>query len=90
MTYDETQAKLEFSWSADPDAAGVIAAWLHTGTAEKPGAARYPLYGPGHQRSGSALLAHLDRRALAEGRSLVRVYRRGEPRPQDLPLGFGR
>jgi amidase len=90
MTYDETQGRLDFTWSADPDAAGVVAAWLHTGTAEKPGAARHPLFGPGRQRSGSAVLGHLDRQALAEGRSLVRVFRRGEARPLDVPLEFSR
>ena len=90
MTYDETQGRLEFSWSGDPEAAGVIVAWLHTGTGEKPGAARHQLFGPGHQRTGHAVLTHLDRRALSEGRLLVRVFRRGEPRPLDVPLAFNR
>ena len=88
VSYDETQSRLDVTWSSDPDGSGVISAWLHIGTAEKPGAARYRLYGADGARSGSVVLSHIDRRALSESRLLVRVYRRGEPRPLDLPLSL--
>ena len=67
---------------------GIDAIWLHSGTADKPGAARLRLLGPGLPVSGWVVLAAADRRDLAAGRLLIRLYPSDRSTPRDLPLTF--
>jgi hypothetical protein len=55
---------------------GVTAIWLHSGTREKPGAARHLIYRPGELR-GSIILSASDRKDLANGAALLRLYVKG-------------
>jgi hypothetical protein len=63
--------------------------WLHSGTTDKPGAARFRLYGPDRVTTGSVVLGAADRRDLAARRLLIRVYRKDQPRSTDTPFAFG-
>jgi hypothetical protein len=67
---------------------GVTAIWLHSGTREKPGAARHLLYRPGEFR-GSVILSALDRKDVANGAVLLRMYVTGVAgSAADVPLVF--
>jgi hypothetical protein len=90
LTYDATTSRLEYSATPNPSAVGIDAIWLHTGTAEKPGAARLRLYGPGQPPKGHVVLAAADRRDLAAGRLLIRLYPSDRGTPRDLPLTLGK
>ena len=74
FTYDETTSRLDYTLKADRAAAQRIGAiWIHAGTAQKPGAARYRLF-PGAEPSGTVTLTAADRDDLRAGALLVRVY----------------
>jgi Asp-tRNA(Asn)/Glu-tRNA(Gln) amidotransferase A subunit family amidase len=92
LTYDETTSRLAYTLRAGPPTFERIAAiWLHAGTPNRPGAARHQLYAPGLALSGGVTLGAADRRDLAEGRLLVRLYTtdvRGSA--GDWPLTLGR
>jgi Asp-tRNA(Asn)/Glu-tRNA(Gln) amidotransferase A subunit family amidase len=89
LTYDEPTARLQYAFSLPPaDAARIVAAWIHTGTAAKPGAARHRLFGPGLEPAGTVSLSFADRQALAEGRLLLRLFLRGTATPVELPVAF--
>ena len=89
VSYDTTTASLEYTLAPDPASSGVTAVWLHSGTADKPGAARLRLYGPDRVTTGTVVLGAADRRDLAAGRLLIRVYRKDQPRSTDTPFAFG-
>ncbi|MGQ0734998.1 MAG: amidase family protein [Acidobacteriota bacterium] len=75
LSYDAPTAGLEYAWS-DPAGTGSrpTAIWVHAGSVGKPGAARHQLVAAGGPASGSVKLSAQDRRDLAEGRLLVRLY----------------
>ncbi|MBA3271551.1 MAG: amidase [Acidobacteria bacterium] len=74
LRYDETTSRLRYSLTLDPKSNPPIASvWLHSGTAEKPAAGRHRLHGV----DGEVTLSSTDRRDLADGRLMARVYRQG-------------
>ena len=90
LSYDETMSRLQYTLSVDPKAADRLSGvWVHVGTREKPGAARHQLFGSGQPATGSVTLGATDRKALAEGRLLVRFYpRAGIAAISDVPVTF--
>jgi amidase len=88
LTYDATTSRLDYSATPNPASVGIDAIWLHSGTVEKPGAARLRLVGPGQPVTGRVVLAAADRRDLAAGRLLIRLYPSDRSTPRDLPLTF--
>jgi amidase len=89
VTYDTATARFEYTLAPDPASSGITAVWLHSGTTDKPGAARFRLYGPDRVTTGSVVLGAADRRDLAAQRLLIRVYRKDQPRSTDTPFAFG-
>ena len=87
LTYDETTSRLEYVLNVDrPSAQRIGAIWIHTGSVDKPGAARYRLF-PGQERSGTLTLTAADRDDLRKGAVLVRVYLTGQSGSAiDLPI----
>jgi len=78
LSYDETMSLLQYTLSVDPAAADrLFAVWIHLGTREKPGAARHQLFGSGQPPTGAVTLGAADRKAIADGRLLVRFFPRG-------------
>jgi Asp-tRNA(Asn)/Glu-tRNA(Gln) amidotransferase A subunit family amidase len=92
LSYDETTSRLDYSQHIDPSAIDrIYAVWIHAGTVEKPGAARYLLFAAGQPTIGSVALSALDRKNLADGRLIVRVFLRdSKGSAADLPLSFSR
>jgi amidase len=92
LSYDETMSRLEYTLSVDPKAAdGLSAVWVHVGTREKPGAARHQLFGSGQPATGAVTLGAMDRKAIAEGRLLIRFYpRAGVAAISDVPVPLGK
>jgi hypothetical protein len=92
LVYDSTTSRLDYTLNADQTARDRITSiWIHAGTAQKPGAARHPLFLAGLAPSGTVLLSSVDRRDLAEGRLMVRVFVRNvRDSAADLPLSFGK
>ncbi len=90
-TYDPTSARLSYTVRVgDADRRGLAAVWLHSGTPEKPGAARHPLLGGSATPTGTLLLSAADRADLAAGRLFVRFLLADErPRYVDASLVFG-
>lgn len=90
LIYDETTSTLGYKLRLDPSGVDrVSAVWIHTGTPEKPGAARHALYSGGMAMTGNVVLSAADRRNLADGRLMVRVFLRDVPGSSgDLPLSF--
>jgi Asp-tRNA(Asn)/Glu-tRNA(Gln) amidotransferase A subunit family amidase len=91
LTYDETTSRLDYVLKADPAAARRVGAvWIHAGTVQKPGAARYRLF-PGAEPSGTLTLTAADRDHLRAGALLVRVYLSGQRGSAiDLPVSITR
>jgi amidase len=90
FTYDETTARLQYSVSVDEHAADrILSVWLNSGTAAKPGAARYQIYS-GRATTGSVTLAAADRHDLIEGGMLVRFYQASGHGVIDAPLSLRR
>jgi amidase len=89
LTYDQTTAQLRYALAQEPRSSDEVSAiWLHTGTIEKPGAARHQLYARGH-REGTVTLSAVDRRDLAAGRLLIRFFTAsGRGSAGDVPLRF--
>ncbi len=92
MTYDETTSRLQFTLSGHLQGPnGISSIWLHSGTMEKPAAARHQLFAAGQPTSGSVTLLAADRQDLAEGRLLLRVYLANERGSgADVALMFAR
>jgi Asp-tRNA(Asn)/Glu-tRNA(Gln) amidotransferase A subunit family amidase len=90
LSYDETMSRLQYTLSVEPAAAGrLLAIWIHLGTHEKPGAARLQLFGSGQPAAGAVTLGEADRKALAEGRLMVRFFPRdGLGSVGDVPIAF--
>ena len=91
LTYDETTSHLQYAVSGDgPSLDRLAAVWIHSGTADKPGAARHLVYGPAQPTAGQVTLAFTDRRDLAEGRLMMRFYARDGRGPTgDAAIMFG-
>ena len=65
--------------------------WIHSGTVEKPGAARHELFGARRSTEGSFTVSAADRSDLAAGHLMVRFYLRDVPGcAGDMPLTFGK
>jgi amidase len=88
LTYDATTSQLQHTVSDEKQRARAATIWLHSGTVEKPAAARHQLYVAGQSATGTVTLSAADRRDLAAGRMLVRFYARGSNTPTDMPLSF--
>jgi hypothetical protein len=67
----------------------ILSVWLNSGTAAKPGAARYQIYS-GRATTGSVTLAAADRHDLIEGGMLVRFYQASGHGVIDAPLSLRR
>ena len=88
LTFDEPTARLQYALSGAA-LNRLIAVWVHSGTAAKPGAARYQLLGGGLPLAGSVTLAFTDRRDLAEGNLMLRFYARdGRGGTGDVAISF--
>jgi Asp-tRNA(Asn)/Glu-tRNA(Gln) amidotransferase A subunit family amidase len=91
LAYDETTSRLRYAIATGAgDAARVAAVWIHTGAVGKPGPARHRLSGPQLDPSGVVTLSAADRRALAEGSLLLRVFLTTGASPVDVPISLGR
>jgi formylglycine-generating enzyme required for sulfatase activity len=92
--YDPVTARLQSSWrGASTSLAGISAIWLHSGTPEKPGAARQVVYTAEQGLHRDLTLTHAARHDLAAGQLLVRVYPapgRQQIRDAALPLEMQR
>jgi amidase len=92
LSYDETTSRLDYSLQIDDAAVNRIdAVWIHSGTVEKPGAAQHMLFAAGQSTIGSVVLSAMDRKNLADGRLIVRVFLRDvQGSAADLPLSFSK
>src|SRR6185503_11997084 len=73
VSYDETTSRLSYALTIGGYAADRLAAvWIHLGTPDKPGAARHQLFGSGQPPAGEVTLGAVDRKAIADGRLMVR------------------
>jgi hypothetical protein len=72
----------------EKERASTAAIWLHSGTVEKPAAARHQLYVAGQPATGTVTLSAAERHDLADERLLVRFYPHGSSKPTDVPLVF--
>ena len=91
-TYDETAARMDYTLRIPPALAERMnSVWIHSGTIEKPGAARHELFGARRSTEGSFTVSAADRADLAAGRLVVRLYLRGvADSAADMPLTFGK
>ncbi len=88
LTFDESTSQLRYAIPAGA-LDRVSAIWIHSGTAEKPGAARHLLFGPAEAATGSVTLGFTDRRDLTEGKLMLRFYPRdGSRATGDVPIVF--
>jgi amidase len=88
FTFDPTTSRLGYVVTAS-DSDRIAAIWLHSGTPDKPAAARHQLLGRGRVNSGTITLSASDRRDLSSGRLMVRFYRTdGLASPGDVLLQF--
>jgi hypothetical protein len=92
LIYDESTSRLQFALKTDPAGAERLASiWIHSGTVEKPGAARHQLYATGQPASGFVTLSAADRQDLADGRLLVRFFlKNGRGSAADVPVLFAK
>jgi hypothetical protein len=75
LIYDESAARMDYAFKIPPGIAQRMdSVWIHSGTVEKPGAARHQLFGRGRPTTGSFVVSATDRSDLAEGRLMVRFY----------------
>jgi amidase len=90
MTYDEPGARMDYTFRIDPAVAERLhSVWIHTGTVEKPGAARHELFGADRSTTGRFSVSAADRADLSDGRSIVRFYLRDVPGSAgDVALSF--
>jgi amidase len=88
VTYDETTSQLRYVLRGDSNALGRISAiWLHSGTAEKPGAARQQLFRDGQPLNGTLALSFAERQDIDQGRMLLRFFPQAVPgTPRDVPV----
>jgi Asp-tRNA(Asn)/Glu-tRNA(Gln) amidotransferase A subunit family amidase len=90
VTFDETTSRLHYTIKLAAAERGKLRAiWLHSGTREKPGAARHQLYASGTPASGQVMLSATERRSLSDSGLLVRFYRDDTTAGSgDVPLIF--
>jgi hypothetical protein len=90
VTHDAVTSQLRYALSHDgPGGDRLMAVWIHSGTVEKPGAARHQLFTAGGPASGIVTLSAADRRDLAAGHLLVRFFvKSGNGSAADVPLVF--
>ncbi len=90
LAYHETTSQLRYTLRGDSTGLGRISAiWLHSGTMEKPGAARHQLFREGQPLDGALVLAYVDRQDIAQGRMLARFFQRSSPgSSRDVPLSM--
>jgi hypothetical protein len=90
LRYDATTARLHYALRLSAvDVDRIRAVWIHQGTPDKPGAGRHQLFGPSQPAEGNVVLSAADRKELADGRLLVRLFvhdRAGSA--TDIPLRF--
>lgn len=80
LSFDETLSRLDYAVHIDPARRDELSAvWIHAGTVEKPGAARHQIYVPGQSTNGSVFLSAADRKDIANGTMLLRVFVRDHP-----------
>jgi Asp-tRNA(Asn)/Glu-tRNA(Gln) amidotransferase A subunit family amidase len=78
LSFDETTSQLGYAIQMDPAGRDAVAAiWLHSGTVEKPAAARHLIYSPGESLTGRVVLSASDRKDVANGAALLRMYVKG-------------
>src|SRR6185503_11736429 len=67
LSYDGSASRLSYALQFDPPGGDrIVAVWIHTGTAQKPGAARHQLFTAGGTPEGTVTLSAADRRDLAD------------------------
>ena len=77
--FDVTTSQLKYAVRIDPPRRDEVEAmWIHSGTPDKPGAARHLIYAPGRTISDSVLLSAADRKDLMNGTLLLRMYVRNQ------------
>jgi Asp-tRNA(Asn)/Glu-tRNA(Gln) amidotransferase A subunit family amidase len=80
LSYDQTTAVLSYTMNVSPSFKdGMTAIWLHGGTPGKPGSARHLLYSTGGSTTGTITLSSADRRDLADGHLMLRLYLPSKP-----------
>jgi tetratricopeptide (TPR) repeat protein len=91
FSYDVITSRVSYTLRADPSNMDrLLAVWIHSGTMEKPGAARHQLWAGGLPPSGLVTLSSADRRDLADGHLLARFYLKdGRGSASDIQLTFG-
>ncbi len=91
LAFDETTSRLQYAIKVGSTSRQKVAAiWIHAGTPDKPAAARHQLFAAGRSHTGSVTLAAQDRRDLADGRLMIRIYlEEGRGSASDLPVRFG-
>jgi len=91
LAFDETTSRLQYAIKVGSTSRQKVAAiWIHAGTPDKPAAARHQLFAAGRSHTGSVTLAAQDRRDLADGRLMIRIYLEdGSGSASDLPVRFG-
>jgi Asp-tRNA(Asn)/Glu-tRNA(Gln) amidotransferase A subunit family amidase len=91
LDFDETTSRLQYELIVRPQAAETISSiWIHSGTVDKPGAARHLLFAPGQPLRGTVTLSFADRRDLAQGRLIARLFWGNRPGSADVALMFPR
>ena len=89
LTYDVTTSRVDYTVTPEPKAPlTTTVIWLHTGTSDKPGAARHRLAAPaaaGARATGSITLATGDRSDLEAGHTLLRLFT-GAAAPVTVPV----
>ncbi len=90
FTYEPTTSRLRYVLrGASTSRDRISAIWLHSGTLDKPGAARQRVFSMGQPVRGELMLSHADRQDIAAGRLLVRIFREGTAgSAQDVPLAL--
>jgi amidase len=91
LSFDETTSRLQYELTIRPQTAGTISSiWVHSGTVDKPGAARHLLFTPGQPLRGAVTLSFADRRDLVQGRLIARLFWTNHPASADVALTFPR
>jgi amidase len=90
VTYDAAASRMDYTLRIQPAVAErLYSVWIHSGTVEKPGAARHELFGSGRSTTGNIIVSAADRADLAEGRLIVRFYLRDvQGSAGDVTLSF--
>ena len=91
VVFDETTSRLQYTIKlAAAERQSILAIWLHSGTPDKPGAARHQLYSAGTPTTGQVTLSAAERRSVLDTGLLLRFYREGSAAGTgDMPIVFG-